>query len=313
MEAGARFGESPLSAPRPEEIAGGSRGGYLGNELGREHLLGPVETHYARNKNVRIAYQVLGDGPLDLVLVPGLVSNLDLVWEEPEHAHFCRRLAEFSRLIMFDKRGTGLSDRQAGIAGSEERMADICAVMNAARSRRAVIFGFSEGGKGALQFVAAHPQRVRALTLYGAFAISPTRAWPEAQVESRFAVMERAWGVPMLPPTVAPSKAADQGFRRRWARFERRGANAKTAGALLRMDHELDVTEVLPAIRVPTLLIHRSGDQRIRIEHGRYLAERMPAAKYVELPGVDHLPYIGDSEQVVAEIAAFVATLPNDA
>ncbi len=274
--------------------------------------MAPVETQYARNKHIRIAYQVLGEGPPDLVLVPGLVSNLDLVWEEPEHARFCRGLAEFSRLIMFDKRGTGLSDRQAGIAGSEERMADVCAVMDAAGSRRAVIFGFSEGGKGGLQFAAAHPERARALVLYGAFAISPTRAWPPDQVDSRFAVMERAWGVPMLPPSVAPSKAADQGFRRRWARFERRGASAATAGALLRMDHDLDVTDVLPSVRVPTLVIHRSDDQRIKIEHGRYLAERLPAAKYVELPGADHLPYIGDSDGVLTEIRAFVANLPDE-
>lgn len=278
--------------------------------------MGPVETRYAMNGDVRIAYQVVGEavgqGKTDLVLVPGLVSHLDLIWEEPEHAQFCGELAGFARLIMFDKRGTGLSDRDRGIAGIEDRMADTIAVMDAAGSRRAVMFGFSEGGKMALMFAATHPERVRGLALYGAFARSPTQAWPASQVEARFALMERSWGMALLPPTVAPSKASDHAFRRRWARVEQRSASAATAGALLRMDHEVDVAEMLPKVRVPTLVMHRVGDQRIGVEHGRYLAAHMPGAKYVELPGVDHLPYIGDSEQVIAEVRDFLAGLPDE-
>jgi pimeloyl-ACP methyl ester carboxylesterase len=270
------------------------------------------DTRYATNGDVRIAYQIVGEGRVDLVLVPGLVSHLGLIWEEPEHAQFCEGLARFSRLIMFDKRGTGLSDRNVAAPGLDERMADVLAVMDAAGSRRAAMFGFSEGGKMAMVFAATHPERVRALALYGAFARGPTRAWPPDQVEPRFALMERVWGIAMLPPSVAPSRASDQAFRERWARFERQSASAATATALFRMDHELDVTETLAKVRTPTLLLHRSGDQRIPVEHGRHLAEHMPAATYVELPGEDHLPYIGDCEQVVAEVQKFLAGLPDD-
>src|SRR5262249_49140614 len=142
---------------------------------------------------------------------------------------------------------------------------------------------------------------------------SPTRAWPEAEVEKRFQLMERVWGQPMLPPTVAPSLASDQGFRRRWARFEGHSASPKTAGKLLRMDHDLDVTEVLPRVRAPTLILHRSGDQRIPISYGRYWAEHMPSAEYVELPGIDHLPFIGDSDRVIDEVRRFLTAVdvPN--
>jgi pimeloyl-ACP methyl ester carboxylesterase len=269
--------------------------------------MAPVETCYARNGKVRIAYQIVGDGKIDLLLVPGLVSHLHLLWDDPAHARFCRELAGFSRLIMFDKRGTGVSDRKAGIADFDGRIDDMLAVMDAAGSRRPVLLGFSEGGKTALVCAASHPERVRALVLYGAFALSPTRAWPPEQVDSRFALMERVWGVPMLPPTVAPSLAADQGFRRRWARFERRSADAATAGKLLRMDHELDVTGLLPQVRVPTLVIHRANDHRISVEHGRFLGEHIAGAQYVELPGVDHLPFIGDSERVIAAVREFLA------
>jgi len=268
-----------------------------------------VETCYARNGKVRIAYQVVGDGTADLVLVPGLVSHVGLIWEDPAYAEFCRGLAKFSRLIVFDKRGTGASDRRAGIARFDKRLDDMLAVMDAAGSRRAALFGFSEGGKTALAFAVAHPERVRALALYGAFALSPTRAWPPEQVESRFALMERVWGVPMLPPSVAPSLAADQSFRKRWARFEKRGADPATAGKLLRMDHDLDVTGLLPQLRVPTLVIHRASDQRISVEHGRYLAEHIPGAKYVEVPGADHLPFIGDGDRIIDEVRRFLASL----
>lgn len=274
-----------------------------------EHRLEPVETCYVRNGKARIAYQIVGDGETDLVLVPGLVSHLDLLWDDPAHARFCRELAAFSRLIMFDKRGTGVSDRKAGIADFDQRIGDMLAVIDAAGSRRAALFGFSEGGKTAVAFAAAHPERVRGLVLYGAFALSPTRAWPPAQVESRFALMERVWGVPMLPPSVAPSLAGDQSFRKRWARFERHGASAATAGKLLRMDHELDVTGLLPQLRVPTLVIHRASDQRIPVGHGRHLAEHIPGARYIELPGADHLPFIGDGDRIVGEVRQFLARL----
>jgi pimeloyl-ACP methyl ester carboxylesterase len=271
--------------------------------------MAPPETRYARNGDVRIAYQVIdeGEGALDLIVVPGLVSHLALTWGEPAHARFTRELAKFSRLILFDKRGTGLSDRDAGVASLEDRMDDVRAVLDAAGARRPAMLGISEGGMMSLLFAATYPERLSALALYGAFVHSATRAWPEDQVEARFDLVERAWGTGALPPRVAPSRAADQEFRRNWSRFERESATASAAAALLRIDRELDISGILPAVRVPTLLLHRRDDRRIGVENARYLAERIPGADYVELPGDDHLPYVGDSDRVIAEIEKFLA------
>ncbi|HTZ38092.1 MAG TPA: alpha/beta fold hydrolase [Stellaceae bacterium] len=268
------------------------------------------ETSHARNGEARIAYQVLGEGPVDLVLVPGLVSHLALAWDDPDHARFLEGLARFSRLILFDKRGTGLSDRDKGVPGLETRMDDLVAVMEAAGASRVAIFGDSEGGMMSLLFAATHPTRVRGLALYGAFVHSPSRAWPAAQVEARFDLVRRAWGAATAPPTVAPSRAADQAFRRAWARFERQSASAATAAALLRIDRDSDITPALAAVRVPALLLHRAGDRRIAVANSRQLAAQLPAARYVELPGSDHLPYLGDRDRVIAEVERFVATLP---
>jgi pimeloyl-ACP methyl ester carboxylesterase len=273
------------------------------------------KTRYARNGDVGVAYQVVdqtgGDEPLDLIIVPGLVSHLDLTWEDLEHAQFCKELARFSRLILFDKRGTGLSDRDAGVPDLKTRVGDTLAVMEAADARHPVMFGDSEGGKMSLLFAATHPRRIRALALYGTFVHSPTHVWPEEQVETRFDLVERAWGTAAVPPTVAPSRAADQEFRRNWARFERMSASASMAAALIRIDRESDISHVLPRVRMPTLLLHRSGDRRISVENGRDLAARLPNAQYVELPGDDHLHYLGDSDRIVAEIENFLATLPR--
>lgn len=271
-------------------------------------------TRFARNGDVRIAYQVIeqsgGDRPLDLLVVPGLVSHLGLVWENPAQSRFYRALAQFARLILFDKRGTGLSDRDKGTPDLDQRIDDLRAVMGAAAVSRAAILGESEGGLTSLLLAATYPAQVRALTLYGAFIHSPERGWPADQVEARFDILERTWGACVLPPRVAPSLAADQKFRRGWARFERLSASAKTAATLLRIDRDTDIDWALPAIRVPTLLLHRAGDRRIAVENSRYLAAHMPDATYVELPGEDHLPYIGDSERVIAEIEAFLRALP---
>jgi len=275
--------------------------------------MAPPKTRYAKNGDVRIAYQVVGEGALDLVVVPGLVSHLDLTWEEPSHAWFCGELAKFSRLILFDKRGTGLSDRDAGVPDLQERMDDVRAVLDAAGARRPAMLSVSEGGMMSLLFAATYPERLRALVVYGGFAQSPTRDWPPDQAEARFDVIERAWGAGAVPPRAAPSMAADQDFRRAWLRFERESASPEVAAALLRMDHNIDVSSALPAIHVPTLLLHRRDDRRIGVEHARYVAERMPDAAYVELPGEDHLPYIGDSARVVAEIEKFLSTLPDTA
>ncbi|HXC28806.1 MAG TPA: alpha/beta hydrolase [Stellaceae bacterium] len=264
------------------------------------------QTNFARSRGVRIAYQTLGDGPCDLLVVPGLVSHVGLLWDDPEQARFYENLAAFARVIVYDKRATGLSDRAVAIPAMDERIADTLAVIDAAKSTRAAVLGISEGGKMALTLAARHPGRVRALALYGAFARSPTQEWPPSQVATRFNLIERAWGTGLLPPTMAPSRASDENFRRIWMRFERESASQAVAGALLRMDHDVDVSDVLPAVRVPTLLMHRTGDQRIGVEYGRELAARMRAAHYIELPGEDHLPHYGDSARVIAELEVFL-------
>ena len=270
------------------------------------------QTEFALNRGVRIAYQTLGDGPCDLLVVPGLVSHVGLIWDDPDQARFYEGLAAFARVIVYDKRSTGLSDRTVAIPAMDERIADTLAVMEAAKSTRAAVLGISEGGKMALTLAARHPGRVRALALYGAFARSPTQEWPASQVATRFNLIERAWGTGLLPPTMAPSLANDAEFRRIWSRFERESASQAVAGALLRMDHDVDVGDVLPTVRVPTLLMHRTGDQRIGVEYGRELAARMRAAHYIELPGDDHLPHIGDSSRVIAEIEAFLTSVMNE-
>lgn len=272
----------------------------------------PPATRYARNGDVRIAYQVLdqtgGDGPRDLVVVPGLVSHLDLVWSDHDHARFCEGLARFARVILFDKRGTGLSARDKGVSDLSTRIEDTLAVMDAVGARRPAMLGISEGGMMCLLFAATHPQRLSALALYGAFAQSPTRAWPEPQVAARLDLVERVWGVAMMPPSVAPSRADDREFRHRWARFERQAASPAAARELLRLSREADVSPVLADIRAPVLLLHRNGDRRVGIDNARKLAAGIKGAKLVELPGHDHLPYVGDSDRIVAEIGAFLET-----
>lgn len=282
--------------------------------LAQHHTISVPETRYARNGDVRIAYQVVeqtgGEHALDLIVVPGLVSHLDLIWEEPAHARFCRELATFSRLILFDKRGTGLSDREHGVANLPERMNDVLAVLKAAGACRPAMLGISEGGMMSLLFAATYPEMLRGLALYGAFVHSWTRSWPDHQAEKRFDLVERSWGTGILPPRVAPSMAANQQFRRAWSRFERQSASPAAAAALLRIDRDADISDVLPTIRVPTLLLHRRGDRRVGVENGRYLAAHVPGTRYVELPGDDHLPYVGDSNRVVAEVKVFLSALP---
>jgi class 3 adenylate cyclase len=264
------------------------------------------ETRYARSGDVHIAYQVVGSGPFDLVLVPGFVSHIEEWWEEPLCARFLERLAGFSRLILFDKRGTGLSDREAGVPTLEQRMDDVRAVMAAAGSERAAVLGISEGGPMSALFAATYPERTAALVLYGTFA--EFRSWvptPEHLEQFLHAIDER-WGTGQSLPRFAPGLADDPRFRRWWARHERRAASPGAAMALMRMNSEIDVRHVLPAIRVPTLVLHRSGDVTVDVAAGRYLAAHILGAKYVELPGDDHLPYVGDSEAILGEIEEFL-------
>lgn len=267
------------------------------------------ETHYAKSGDVNIAYQVVGDGPRDLVLVPGFVSHLDNDWDEPRSAHLLERLASFSRLIRFDKRGTGLSDRPGGLPDLETRIDDVRAVMDAAGSERAALFGYSEGGPMCCLFAATHPDRTTALVLYGTYAkrVDPDDDYPwVATGEQRQAYadqIEREWGFESELGTMAPN--ADAALTAWWRARARASASPGAARALILMNSRIDVRHVLPTIRVPTLVLHRSGDRDSRVEEGRYMADRIPGARFVELAGNDHIPWI-DADQIVDEVEEFL-------
>jgi pimeloyl-ACP methyl ester carboxylesterase len=248
----------------------------------------PPETGYAKCGDVSIAYQVLGKGNLDLVYVPGFVPNLDRYWENPIWVDFFSRITGFSRLILFDKRGTGLSDRVSGVPDLEVRMDDVRAVMDAVGSERAALFGQSEGGAMSMLFAATYPERTRALILFGTYAHHATWVLSGERLQAFLDLIERGWGTGGTVEFFVPSKASDDSFRRHWAGWERAGASPAAAIALTRMNTEIDVRAILPTIRVPTLIMHRTGDPRCNVEAGRYLGKRIPGAKYVELSGNDH-------------------------
>jgi class 3 adenylate cyclase len=267
------------------------------------------ETRYARSGELNIAYQVSGAGPLDLVLVSGFVSHLDLDWEEPRSAYFLDRLDSFARLIRFDKRGTGLSDRPGGLPDLETRMDDVRAVMDAAGSERAALFGYSEGGPMACLFAATYPERTTGLVLYGTYAkrADPDDDYPWCStMDERRAVaaeIERTWGADSDLGTMIPN--ADVAMRNWWAARSRASASPGAARDLILMNSLIDVRPVLPAIRVPTLVMHRSGDRDSRVEEGRYIAAHVPGARFVELPGDVHVPWI-DADPIADETEAFL-------
>jgi class 3 adenylate cyclase len=246
----------------------------------------PSQTRYAKSGDVNIAYQVTGSGPFDLVFVPGFVSNLDFQLEHPGWSHFFSRLSNFSRLIRFDKRGTGQSDR-VGIANLEDRMDDVRAVMDAVGSERAALFGISDGGPMSLLFAATYPERVSALVLYGSFAKQPIlgdKNYLRQQIDS----IDRLWGSgEFLKQNFTPNTVAiDLPLL---ARFERQAASPSAVAALLRMNSEIDARHILPLVHAPTLVLHRSGDIRVPIDAGRYIANNISGARMVILPGENHL------------------------
>jgi len=274
-------------------------------------------TRYAKSGDVHIAYQVVGEGPVDLVLIHGWISHLEYQWEDPASARFLSRLVSFSRLIVFDKRGTGLSDRvaESALPTLEQRMDDIRAVMDAAGSHRAVMFGISEGGPLSTLFAATYPARTAALIMYGAFAKwirtddypwGPTRE----EHEAAFIAFERHWGTPIGLKKLAPSVANDERVRQWWAHHMRVSASPGAGVTLYRMNVEVDTRAILPAIRVPTLILHRSGDRLQPCEGARYMARQIPNAKFVELPGDDHIPWIGNVDPLLAEIQEFLTGEP---
>jgi len=271
------------------------------------------ETRYARSGDVNIAYQVIGDGPPDLVYVPGWVSHLDYFWEEPGYARFLRRLASFSRLILFDKRGTGLSDRVPPneLPTLEQRMSDVTAVMDAVGSERAALMGMSEGGPMCALFAATYPARTTALVMFGSYARRmfaqdyPAGVSRDAH-EAFLQEIRDGWGGPVGLAVRAPSMVGDERFERWWSTYLRMSASPGAAEALTRMNAEIDVRHALETIQVPTLILHRSGDQALSVDGARYMAARIPGAKLIELPGVDHLPFLGDQGAVLDEVEEFL-------
>lgn len=270
-------------------------------------------TSYVQNSDVNIAYQVLGDGPIDIVFVMGWVSHLEYFWKHHLFASFLERLASFSRLILFDKRGTGLSDRVPNdrLPTLEQRMEDVHAVMDAVGSERAVLVGVSEGGPMCALFAATYPERTSGVVMFGTYAKrirdydypwAPTIEQRNAFID----VVKRDWGKPVGIEERAPSMAGDPEFREWWAEYLRMGASPGAAVALTKMNADIDVREVLPLVRVPTLVMHRRDDLCLKVEEGRFVADRIPGAKFIELDGNDHLPFVGDQERVLAEIEEFV-------
>lgn len=270
-----------------------------------------IETRYAKSGELNIAYQVFGNGDLKLVLIPGWASNVENIWTLTEFAEFADKLAQFARVILLDRRGTGLSDPVVNPPTLEERMDDVRAVIDAAGWERAVIWGISEGGPMAMMFAATYPHRVQALVLYGTFArFSRANDYPHGyppEANAKWvADLETTWGSGELSRSFAPSMSNDAATMRILARLERMAMSPGTAHKLFGLLTQTDVRHVLPAIRVPTLILHRAEDKPVRVGHARYLAERIAGARYVELPGSDHMPMMGDVDALLDEVREFL-------
>jgi len=272
------------------------------------------QTRYARRGGVNIAYQTIGAGPIDLVFVPNWINSTEAAWEEPSFAAFLRSLATFSRLIWFDKRGTGLSDPipPHEINGLDDWVEDLDVVLEATGSNKPVLFGTSSGGPICITHAARHPEGVAALILLDTFArlmeaedipwgLATARA---RKVEQR---MEDDWAAGPFLAQVAPTMQDDDRFREWWARYRRNACSPGVARALRKLSHQVDVRGLLAGIRTPTLVLHRTGDRYVPVEHGRYLSEKIAGSSLVELPGADHLFFLGDANRVVAEVARFLA------
>jgi pimeloyl-ACP methyl ester carboxylesterase len=270
-------------------------------------------TRYVKSDGVHIAYQVVGEGPFDLPFVPGFVSNIESMWQSPDQSAFFQRLASFSRLIVFDKRGTGMSDRGSQIFTLEQRMHDVQAILDEARSERAALFGVSEGGPMSLLYAATHPERTSALVLYGTYAKRSWApdypfAWKDDQWDAALDDIEHNWGTPQSKVITmrVPSVADDLRTIERIASHYRAAASPGAAAAIMRMNREIHVRHVLPVTRAPTLILHRTGDQVIGVEHARFMAQRIPGAKLIEFSGQNHAPWFGDRDAVLNEVEEFL-------
>ncbi|HEY7707294.1 MAG TPA: alpha/beta hydrolase [Gaiellaceae bacterium] len=278
------------------------------------------ETRYAQSGEVNIAYQVIGDGPIDLVYMPGFISHVELSWGLPGRGDFLRALGEFTRVIQLDKRGTGMSDRVRDLPTIETLVQDVCAVMDAAESERAALFGVDAGGPASILFAARHPDRAAALILFGTSArvlrsddhpYGPTEEQYCGQIErdmERWGSLEHGVDVMSL---YAPSLAsAGDDVARDWASYFRESATPETFGAFQRINMEIDVCGLLDVLDAPTLVAHRTDDRVVELAAGRFLADRIPGAQFVELPGADHTPFTADRQPLVDAVREFLAAVP---
>jgi pimeloyl-ACP methyl ester carboxylesterase len=263
---------------------------------------------YALSGDVSVAYQVTGGGPIDLVFAPGFISHLEHEWDEPRWARFIHELGSIARVIRFDKRGTGLSDRTVVLPNMDERMEDIRAVMDAAGSDQAVLLGISEGGAMCELFAATHPKRVSKLILMGTFSCTRDAVPAFADIDEVSDLIRQNWGTGAMLAQYAPTLSKDANFHEWWAKFERLGASPSAVIGLRKNTIDIDVTHVLPTIQAPTLIIHHTGDIRIRVEAARAMADAIPNAQLVEFPGEDHFVWLDETGSVINEIKSFIGS-----
>jgi pimeloyl-ACP methyl ester carboxylesterase len=267
------------------------------------------ETRYAQSGDVNIAYQVMGEGPIDIIVVTGLTSHVEFQHELAGYTAFLRRLSQFARVVTFDKRGQGLSDRMSGAPSLEVRMDDVRAIMDEMGSRRAALFGFSEGCPMSILFAATYPDRVSHLLLFGGFAraadIRPPGLTSE-ELRARLDLRVKNWGTGAMMKVVSPSEAADPNAVPALAKFERLASSPGAIKTIMMLNAQIDVMSILSSVQIPTLVLHRSADAVVSVVHGRSLATRIAGARYVEYPGGDHAFWSGDTEAMLGDIEEFV-------
>ena len=266
----------------------------------------PGITRYAKSGEVNIAYQLFGEGPRNIVLAPGFVSHVEHIWDHPAPARFLRRLGAMGKVVIFDKRGTGMSDRVGGVPHLDQRIDDIRAVMDAVGFKRANLIGISEGGAMCQLFAATHPDRVQAMVLIGTYVSYSESVLSGDRLDNFLRMIDSHWGEGLSVETFAPSMAGDKAFRQWWAKYERLSASPGAVKALTHMNGEIDIRAILPTIAVPTLLLHRTGDGRVNVEAARYMVRNIPNAKLIEYPGRDHLAFVGDIDVELDDIEEFI-------
>jgi pimeloyl-ACP methyl ester carboxylesterase/DNA-binding CsgD family transcriptional regulator len=296
---------------RTEAVKRAAALGLIGG--GKKPERSPVR--YGRNGDTHLAYQTIGSGPIDLLFIHGFISHLDLAWDNHEFTEFFERLGEFCRVILFDKRGVGLSDRGQGAPTLEETIADANCVLDAVASKRTFVMGTSEGAAAAVLLASSHPDRVAGLVLYGATpkvvrsGASPHWAATEEQFDAMLARMQDTWGGPWALESFAPSRARDESFRTWWAKVLKSASSPSSIRDVLNLVRKVDICQLLPQIRVRTLVIHKNQDRLVNPDAGRYFAQHMPNAQWLDLPGKDHI-YFVDSEGIVNAVRNFLEENP---